>query len=112
MTLREAVLLLPALPKKSQIVVVCPGKSIHVQYNQQFGYTVTMSAVCEGVVSYRECECGALILPSEQHQHTWARAEAEDTVKKWIGEDEVKDALLVVPFVHYEAELPINIKEG
>jgi hypothetical protein len=109
MTLREAIHLLPALPSQSQIVVVCPGKSICVQYNQQFGYTITMSEVCEGVASYRECECGALILPSERHQHTWARTEAEDTVRQWVGEDEVKEALLVVPFPYYEAEFPISL---
>ena len=109
MTLREAVHLLPVLPRESQIVVVCSGKSIHVQYNQQFGYTLTMSTVLEGVVNYRECECGALILPSEQHQHTWARVEAEDTVKKWVGKCEVRSAVLVVPFPYYEAELPISL---
>jgi hypothetical protein len=109
MTLREAIHLLPALPEEAQVVIVCPSKSIHVRHTQQFGYTITMSVVYEGVGEFKECECGELIVSTEKHLHTFARAEVEDTVQKWKGEDAVKDALLVVPLAYYEAEFPISL---
>ena len=109
MLLKEAVHLLPALPAQSSIVIVCPNKSVHVRYTNNFGYTITTSVLYEGNMTYKECECGELLLPSEPHLHTWSRAEVEDVVRQWVGEDEVKDALLVVPFAYYEAEFPINI---
>jgi len=109
MTLRESIHLLPALPQEAQIVIACPSKSIHVRHTQQCGYTITMSVVYEGVGEFKECECGELVVSTEKHLHTFARAEVEDVVRQWVGEDEVKDALLVVPFAYYEAEFPINI---
>jgi hypothetical protein len=109
MTLKEAVHLLPALPAQSSIVIVCPNKSVHVRYTNNFGYTITTSVLYEGNMTYKECECGELLLPPEAHLHTWSRMEVEDVVRRWVKEDEVSSAVLVVPFPYYETELPISL---
>jgi DTW domain-containing protein YfiP len=109
MTLREAIHLLPALPQQSQILVVLSGKCVCVKYTSTHGYTTTVTTVYEGVESYRECGCGELILPSDKHCHTWSRAEVEDTVLQWVGEDEVQSSIIVVPMSYYEAELPVTL---
>jgi DTW domain-containing protein YfiP len=108
MTLREAVHLLPALPRQSQILVVLSGKCVCVKYTTH-GYAITATTIYEGEESYRECECGELILPSDKHCHTWSRAEVEDTVLQWVGEGEVQSSVICVPLPYYEAELPVTL---